>query len=200
VQGLVEGRWSATGRSFALPPGFLIRPFRDGVGDPFAAQRLSGRRVGIGLVGQQPEPASAARPVPLPINVDHWETRSRRGGPCAPVPRLAYRDRAPHLTTHVSSQYLRDDSGAASEWAPPLMPPMWVYGDELKWRSDLTDAEGTALLVATGVACAVDDVMTGTGPLSRQHLPAMLFEPYNAPLRREIEAGVRRYTGLCVEF
>lgn len=113
---------------------------------------------------------------------------------------LAYRTLSPHLITHLSSQFLRPDGGATNEWPTSLLPPMWVNGDELRWRKDLTDAGGTALLIATGVACAIDDVMTQTGPLKRRHLPSMIFEPGHEFLRDEIENGVHRHTGLTVTF
>lgn len=111
---------------------------------------------------------------------------------------LAYRARAPHLVTHVSSQLLASDGGRLAGWAPEVMPPLWTLRSELMFRRDLGHAEGNELLRGTAVACAMDDVLTGTGPLSRGHLPEALFASPGAA--RVVEDGVRHVTGLTVRF
>lgn len=113
---------------------------------------------------------------------------------------LTRRGKYPHLIAHVSSQYLRPDGGGAGTWDRCLEPPIWTFRDDLTFRADLTDDAGAVLLVETGVARAADDVMMRTGPLTRGHLPSMMFSPAGAGVRTSIENGVLDYTGLTVTF
>ena len=76
-----------------------------------------------------------------------------------------------------------------------LFPPLQVSAGQYHWPAErISQDDATNLFLGTALSSELDDIVHGTGPLTKSHLPEAVL--HDTAERKEINQELQEFTGL----